>query len=303
VADSKTLRLLVIEDDLEDEEFLCQALIEIEENRQWCNWRTASIVHVGELSDALDCLHRDCFDAVLLNLSLPDSPALLDSFLEVNAVAQGTPIVVLADEDDENLANRLVREGAQDILLKSELDCALLARSIRYAIERQRRSSALGSSSPIDDLTGTLTREGFLSIAEHYRNLARHTSTELIFATIQIEIPEERTAEDRDLRELLLIRAGDLLRNAFPTPAIIGRLERWRFGVIVASSNETKVGNLLRQAVAQIEAAVSRGLEQAGTVTFSAAELEPEDHLEELLAADQFGMAELDPFKTVMLAD
>ena len=138
--DSKTLKLLLVEDSLEDEQLLCEALLEIEENRQWCNWRSSSIVPVDRLSDALDCLRRDSFDAVLLNLSLPDSPALLDSFLDVSACAAGTPILVLADEPDENLANRLLREGAQDVLVKSEIECAPLARAIRYAIERQRQA-------------------------------------------------------------------------------------------------------------------------------------------------------------------
>ena len=97
---------------------------------------------VDRLADALDCLRRDTFDAILLNLSLPDSPALLDSFLDVNACAEGAPILVLADEPDENLANRLLREGAQDVLVKAEMECAPLARAIRYAIERQRRTKA-----------------------------------------------------------------------------------------------------------------------------------------------------------------
>ena len=48
--------------------------------------------------------------------------------------------MVLADEPDENLANRLLREGAQDVLVKPQIECAPLARSVRYAIERQRRS-------------------------------------------------------------------------------------------------------------------------------------------------------------------
>jgi DNA-binding NarL/FixJ family response regulator len=140
VTDSKNLKLLLVEDDLEDEQMLSEALIEIEENRQWCKWRTSSVVHVEQLSDALDCLRRGWFDVVLLNLSLPDSPALLDSFLEANAHARGAPIVVLADQEDENLANRLLREGAQDIVLKTQLEPGSLAHSLRYAIERQRRT-------------------------------------------------------------------------------------------------------------------------------------------------------------------
>ncbi len=259
--------------------------------------RTAGIVHAEQLSDAVECLRREPFDAVLLNLSLPDSPALLDSFLEVNARARGTPIVVLADEEDENLANLLLREGAQDVLLKSELECAPLARSLRYAIERQRRTSVQRSASLEDDLTGTLAREGFLAVAECYRNLSNHGSIDLILASIQIHILEERMAEGRDLRELLLLRAGDLLRSAFPTPAIIGRLERWRFGMIVPGADDIRVANLLAETAGQIEDAVSRGLREVATVSFSAIKLEPEDNLEELVAA------ELEPSKTAMLAD
>lgn len=138
--DPRILRILLVEDDFDDEQLLGEALIEIQENRQWCNWRTANIVQVEQLADAIDCLRRDKFDVVLLNLSLPDSPTLLASFLDVHANADGAPIVVLADEVDENLANRLLREGAQDVLVKAELECAPLARSIRYAVERQRRT-------------------------------------------------------------------------------------------------------------------------------------------------------------------
>lgn len=135
----RILKILLVEDDLQDEQLLNEAFIEIQENRQWCNWRGASVVQVGHLVDAIDCLRRDIFDIVLLNLSLPDSPTLLDSFLGVHSNAPGVPIVVLADQADENLAHRLLREGAQDVLLKPELECPLLARSIRYALERERR--------------------------------------------------------------------------------------------------------------------------------------------------------------------
>jgi DNA-binding NarL/FixJ family response regulator len=152
-----------VEDSLEDEQLLCEALLEIEENRLWCNWRRSSILLVDRLSDALECLQRDSFDAVLLNLSLPDSSTLLDSFLEISAGAAAVPILVLADEADENLANRLLRAGAQDVLLKSEIECAPLAHAIRYAIERQRRLSAARASAFVDELTGVLPRHAHSS--------------------------------------------------------------------------------------------------------------------------------------------
>ncbi|MGA2215703.1 MAG: response regulator [Bryobacteraceae bacterium] len=142
----RILKILLVEDDPEDQQLLGEAIIEIEENRQWCNWRGSSVVSVEQLGDAVDCLRRNTFDIALLNLSLPDSPTLLDSFVVIHSNAPGVPIVVLADQADENLAHRLIREGAQDVLVKPELECALFARSIRYAVERQRRAQPVQAS-------------------------------------------------------------------------------------------------------------------------------------------------------------
>ena len=257
MADSRALKLLLVEDDLEDEQLVCEALIEIEEQRQWCNWRSSSVVQVDRLADALDCLRRQAFDIILLNLSLPDSPILLDSFLETNAAAQGAPIVVLADGEDENLANWLLREGAQDVLLKRELECAPLARSLRYAIERQRKIEALRASPFLDELTGALTSRAFFTMAGHSAQLSRHCRSRLLAGSVEIaEFPEE-TQDDREVRELVLIRAAEVLRQTFQAPALVGRLGQRCFGLILAGMTELAAENLLHRAAVEIEAAVS----------------------------------------------
>jgi PleD family two-component response regulator len=305
VTDAKNLKLLLVEDDLEDEQLLCEALIEIEENRQWCNWRTSSIVHVDQLADAVDCLRRDWFDVVLLNLSLPDSPALLDSFLKANAYARGTPIVVLVDREDENLANRLLREGAQDVVLKSKLECDSLAHSLRYAVERQRRTNALQSSPCVDDLTGALTRPGFLTIGRHYEQLSRYCRSTLLIASIDIAGVPAETQDDREAGELLLIRAAELLRGAFEAPALLGRLNRCRFGLITVGLTETTVEALLNRVAADIEDAGAGGVRTRSTVRYSVAEFESGASAEELLGedGDEFAARTHHPLKTVMLAD
>jgi GGDEF domain-containing protein len=282
VTDPKTLKLLLVEDDLEDEQLICEALLEIEENRQWATWLTSSIVPVDRLSDALDCLRGDSFDAVLLNLSLPDSPALLDSFLDVSACAGSTPILVLADEIDESLANRLLREGAQDVLLKSELDCAPLARAIRYAAERQRRVCATKASALMDDLTGVLTRDAFLNVASYYTGLCLRPHLQLLLATLEI-------SADRETREPLLIQTSEVLRRAFEPPSVIGRWDRNRFCVITVGFTETTVEALLHRAAGRIV---------AGDVRFFVAPLTARDNVEEILASEQRSRA-----KTAILAD
>jgi DNA-binding NarL/FixJ family response regulator len=305
VPDSKTLKLLLVEDDLEDEQLLSEALIEIEENRQWCNWRTASVLHVEQLADARDCLRDAWFDVVLLNLSLPDSPVLLDSFHQINACARGAPVIVLADEEDENLANRLLREGAQDVLLKSELECAPLARSLRYAIERQRRNMIIGSSAFADDLTGSLTRPSFLAIATHYVQLSRLSRVTLLLASIEISEGPAETLDDRQARELLLLRAAEALGAAFEPPALIGRLGRSRFGLITAGLTETTLEALLNRAALAIEDAARSQGRPSATVRFSVAEIDQNTNLEEVLGqdGDDFAARTHRRAKTVMLAD
>src|SRR5579871_5437779 len=279
VACPKNLNLLVVEDNLEDEQLLCEALIEIEENRQWCNFQGASIVQVDQLSDALDCLRQQQFDAVLLNLSLPDSPALLDTFLEAHALAQDAPIIVLADEEDDNLANRLVRSGAEDILVKSELECRPLARSIRYAIERRRRVP--GDPVSGGDAAGVLSREGMALVAAHFLRLTSSNRIDTHGAILDIkELPAE-TSEQREARELFLMRAADVLQDTIQAPALIGRVDKCRFAVILAGLSASDAELSTANAAAEIENAL-QGLVTAN-VNFSISRILDIDDLEDLL--------------------
>lgn len=300
---SKSLKVLLVEDDPEDEHLLSEALLEIEENRQWCNWRTAGVVHVEQLADALHCLRNDWFDVVLLNLTLPDSPVLLDSFHQVNNCARATPIIVLADEDDPNLANLLLREGAQDVLLKAELECAPLARSLRYAIERQLRVARLAPSHLKDQLAEAVDRPCFLRLGAHYVQFSRLTRVPLFLASIGISDLLKGTMEDREARDLLLLRAAEVLRSAFQPPALIGRISRNRFGLITAGLTETTLETKLNQAALAIESAARPDRRHSATVRFSLAPIHPAINLEELIGEDEIAGSSHARAKTAILAD
>jgi PAS domain S-box-containing protein len=82
------------------------------------------------------------FDVILLDLSLPDSQGL-GSFLNLRDRDLNIPIIVLTGLDDQNLAISAMQQGAQDYLVKGQVDSNLLLRSIRYAIERERTEAAL----------------------------------------------------------------------------------------------------------------------------------------------------------------
>ncbi len=95
------------------------------------------LVVVFSLADALSSLEEDRFDIVLLDLSLPDSQGIstFSCMQEQNSVI---PIVLLTGNDDEKMAIRAMKQGAQDYLVKGRFDGDLLMRSICYSIERQR---------------------------------------------------------------------------------------------------------------------------------------------------------------------
>jgi PAS domain S-box-containing protein len=96
----------------------------------------------GTLADAIIQLQATRFDAVLLDLNLPDS-AGLDTIGRVLAAAPGVAIVVLTATAESDLAVAAVQHGAQDYLVKSETDSRYLSRALRYAIERAGFQAAL----------------------------------------------------------------------------------------------------------------------------------------------------------------
>ncbi len=101
--------------------------------------------HRADLRSGLERLARGGLDIVLLDLTLPDSRGI-DTFRRAYTGAKGIPIILLTNIDDEELAALAVREGAQDYLSKRHLETRLLARSMRYAVERNQAEEALRRS-------------------------------------------------------------------------------------------------------------------------------------------------------------
>jgi diguanylate cyclase (GGDEF)-like protein/PAS domain S-box-containing protein len=97
---------------------------------------------VDRLTTSLERLAAGGTDVVLLDLSGPDNHGL-DALARIRAQAPHVPIIVLSSLDDEAVAVKAVREGAEDCLVKGQVDRNLLVRAIRYAIARKRTDDAL----------------------------------------------------------------------------------------------------------------------------------------------------------------
>jgi PAS domain S-box-containing protein len=131
----KPVRLLLIEDNPGDARLIREYLSEIRTSRYLLEC-------ADRLSEGLELLGVLDVDLVLLDLFLPDSEGL-DTFAAAQAKAPELPIVVVTGFDDEMLAVQAVQAGAQDYLVKGEIDSGLLSRAMRYAIERKKTEIAL----------------------------------------------------------------------------------------------------------------------------------------------------------------
>lgn len=125
-----SLRLLLVEDDEGDARLVREAL---RGHRQ-----RFALERARSVKEAADVLSRSVVDVVLLDLTVCDSTGM-DTVVRMQAhVPEDTAIVVLTGLDDEYCASRVLEAGAQDYLVKGQVDAHTLPRSIRYAMERHR---------------------------------------------------------------------------------------------------------------------------------------------------------------------
>lgn len=125
-----TIHVLLVEDDAATALLVRQSLVDL-------TGVNVALTHVARLADAIARVHEEKFDVVLLDLALPDSTGV-QTFVRWRNADLVVPVLALAGREDEGLALEAMRRGAQDCLIKSELDPASLGRSITYAIERHR---------------------------------------------------------------------------------------------------------------------------------------------------------------------
>lgn len=103
------------------------------------------VTRVANLAEGIAACHQAQFDLVLLDLFLTDSRGL-DTLRQFQSLHPELPILVMSGMDDEQIAAAAVHEGAQDYLVKGQMDEVLLHRAMRYAIECKSAERALRES-------------------------------------------------------------------------------------------------------------------------------------------------------------
>jgi diguanylate cyclase (GGDEF)-like protein len=172
------------------------------------------VVHVGTLGEAKDHLGSTRVACVLLDLTLPDADRL-DGLTEIRNVAPEAPVVVVTADNDAGRGIKAVQSGAQDYLMKGQMDSAQLCRSVRFAIERGRSEQQLAHRALHDALTGLPNRVLFLDRLTYA--LAQSTRQDASVGIFFLDLDGFKGVNDR-LGHL----AGDALLRG-----IAGRLLAW----------------------------------------------------------------------------
>ena len=144
------VRVLLVEDNPADARFVLELLTDAGKGG-------LGVAHAGTVREGLRLLAQEDFDAILLDLSLPDSQGI-DTLTALHAQATGVPILVLTGLEDEAVATRALRHGAQDYLVKGKFEGDLLVRAMDHAIERMRSGRYLHYMAHHDGLTGLPNR-------------------------------------------------------------------------------------------------------------------------------------------------
>ncbi len=190
----------------------------------------------ASLADALERVAAGAVDILLLGLNNAESSSL-DTIARAATQNLAMPIVVLTDAEDPLFAIEALGRGAQDCLVKTELDGALLLRAMRYAIQRHAMQAALQHLSLIDELTGVYNRRGFMALAEQQMKLAQRSNRALMLAFADLD--NLKAINDRhghSAGDEAILRAAEVLRRTFRNSDIIGRMGGDEFTVLLVDA-------------------------------------------------------------------
>ncbi|PQO45314.1 response regulator [Blastopirellula marina] len=212
---TQSIRILLIEDNLEEAAQVRQVLRETEE--------PFSVEHAETLFAGIDKLLSQEIDVILLDLDLPDSEGL-GTIIALHFQVPQMPIVVLTSIADRNLAASVIQEGAQDCLPKTNVDADSLTRSIRYAIERTHRERAestlrnsearyrgLVNSLPVCVLQKDLDGR-FIFANRAYSEFTGHDANDILGKT-DFDLSPQDVAEKFRQDDLKVVRTGRQFRD------------------------------------------------------------------------------------------
>ena len=238
------------------------------------------------LNKALRLLAQEDFDLVLLDLYLPDSHGL-DTFLQIYEQTPQVPVVVVGDEEQQPLALEVIREGAQDYLVRRAVEKDALEKTILYALERQRYRTMLQNLSMRDELTGLLNRRGFLSLAGQHLKIAQRSNwmIMLLFADLD-ELKEINDQFGHVEGDEALRSVARILRQTFRASDIMARLGGDEFIVLAVKITDEGIKIIAKRLREKVQKTNQNNPHYQISLSFGVVKFDPQAmlSLEEMIA-------------------
>ncbi len=277
------VRVLLVEDNPGDARWVRTMLVEDADGE-------FELLHTSTVRDAIDLLvaHGSTIDAVLLDLSLPDETGLA-TLQRVLPAAHTAVVLVMTGQGDEETGVAAMQAGAQDYLVKGQVDGRTLRRALRFALERQ---TVLQRLSHRDDLTGLHNRRGFMVQAEQMLRSVRRQRRPfmLLFMDLdQLKVINDTFGHSEGNRAI--VEAADVLRRCFRQSDLLARFGGDEFAALTTGSGDSDDA-LLRARIEGAVHAANLTPDRDYAISFSIGLLtcgaQDDAHLEELLErADQ----------------
>jgi DNA-binding NarL/FixJ family response regulator len=226
------IRVLLLESEFENAQFIQEAFAEMEEATRDGAWMHCLVTHVDRGEDAVLLAAAERPDVIIFSSCLPDSRGM-ETFYLLRDAYPGIPMIALLESGEEGLGRRMLREGLQDYLDESGVDCDVLARAIMKAIERQRYVRAATHSVNADFETGLPGREALETAGARDVLLAGECGRSLWLITAEIDNVDELSATcGRFAARDAVLQAGIAIRNSAGDQALAARVGPGRFAIL-----------------------------------------------------------------------
>ncbi len=227
--ENKIINILYVEDEIDHAILIGEFIKEIKN----VNYE---MTHVQQLDEALLEIDTERYDIIMLDLSLPDKQGV-DTITTVCERAPNIPVVVMTSMKDESMAVRALQRGAEEYLVKGEMNSHALSRVLRYAIMRHKGRVELQSLSLVDELTSLYNQRGFMLFAQQQLSIAIRTKRGMILFLIHIEgLNEINEKLGNQYEDMAKIETANILKEAFRESDIIARHGRDEFTAIAIES-------------------------------------------------------------------
>lgn len=226
-------RILLIEDSSEFAHFV-KLTVESEK------FTSFQVETVSSLHGAVKILGQESFDLVLMDLNLPDSRGI-ETFTAVHKAAKDIPVVVLSGMDNEELALTAVKKGAQDYIVKGEINRKILIRILRYAIERHRQhkevnqlNERLEKLSFLDPLTELLNRRGLQSVLSRELKIFNREGNNLVVILMDLDnFKQINDAFGHAVGDIVLKEVSKVLKHTARSTDYISRIGGDEFMILL----------------------------------------------------------------------